>query len=714
MEKIRLLMETQFSLMCNTGKLFRSDVTGDKLWTEYLNGFESDPIFRDPDSSTHNCNHCNNFIRRYGNIVAIEGLDNLMTIFDIELDRDNKYFHTFEKLSNLLKKSKIDTIFTETFDSLNSLPYESCNKRMEHFKLGVPTNHKIYTTEEADKFGVVTPGEVYKFDHFSLTLPKKFVDMTGASIESITGEFRERKKVFTRLMEEIPYDTLTLVYDLINQGSLMDGDTHINKLMAVINLKSEFDSLDSKREKELWLTQKCDTPYWRFKNELIGVLCSDLAQGVDLNKACMDWNKRVDPKNFMKAVAPITEKQKKDAQKYVVENGYTESFNRRYANIDDIKVSEIKHVNNETKTSSPATIFDKLPTKSTSTRHKKSEFEGIETVSIEKFMEKILPTCGSIEVYLENGHEGNMVTMTTSQSDDSKKMFKWDNNYSWTFNGNLAGKSQIKEQVKSKGGNVDGVVRFSLIWNDGESKTDNSDLDAWCVQPGGERIGFSTGFRKDSGNYFSSHGGQLDLDETGPGTRVGVENIYFPTKDRMVNGTYQFFVHQYADRNSQGFKVEVEVDGEVRTYEYRQRVTQGSRVNVVEITYKNGNFEINDILPSTLSDKDFYGLKTNSFHKVNLVCLSPNHWDGEGVGNKHYFFMLDGCINPNPLRTFHVENLNNELLGHRKVMEVLGSMATINPNGEKQLSGVGFNATVRDSVVLKLGGTHKRTIRVKF
>ncbi|MEG2583116.1 MAG: MraZ N-terminal domain-containing protein, partial [Oscillospiraceae bacterium] len=45
----------------------------------------------------------------------------------------------------------------------------------------------------------------------------------------------------------------------------------------------------------------------------------------------------------------------------------------------------------------------------------------------EKFMEKILPTCTSVEVFLENDHEGNMVTMTTSANDSGKPMFKWDN-----------------------------------------------------------------------------------------------------------------------------------------------------------------------------------------------------------------------------------------------------------------------------------------------
>lgn len=37
--------------MCATGKLFRVDITGDKVWEIYLNAFEQDPVFRDPNSS---------------------------------------------------------------------------------------------------------------------------------------------------------------------------------------------------------------------------------------------------------------------------------------------------------------------------------------------------------------------------------------------------------------------------------------------------------------------------------------------------------------------------------------------------------------------------------------------------------------------------------------------------------------------------------------
>lgn len=114
-----------------------------------------------------------------------------------------------------------------------------------------------------------------------------------------------------------------------------------------------------------------------------------------------------------------------------------------------------------------------------------------------------------------------------------------------------------------------------------------------------------------------------------------------------------------------------------------------------------------------MSSKSLWNLDTNEFHKVNLVSLSPNHWGDNSVGNKHYLFMLEGCKSDVPIRSFHNENLNADLVQHKKVMEVLGQTTMLQPSN-KQLCGLGFNATVKDEVILKLSGSFKRTIKVKF
>lgn len=701
-------IQAQFDRMCATGKLFRSSITGQQVWDLYINGFEEkhNPIFRDPESSTFNCNLCKNFIRRYGNIVAIDENYNIVSIFDV--DAPEEFMFVSYSISNVLKKAKISDVFFETFDELNSLPYESCSKSNTKFKLGIDKNVKRYTKEEAEKFGVVKPNELRTFTHLHLFIPNKFVDLSGKSIESIMADYRDAKNVFQRSMVEIPLDTLNLVKDLINQGSLLDGQTHLHKVEQISLMKMQFDLLHSSQKDNWCWINSWRSKFAKFKNELIGVLCTELAEGKELNDACQSWNKRVDPANYMKAVAPITKKQIEDAKRFVEENGYELSFDRRFANIDDIKASEILHVNSGNGEIKSVSIFDGV--KSTSTRHKRSEFDGISEVSIEKFMNDILPECTSIEAYLSNKHEGNLVSLTTANVKESKPIFKWPNNYSWTFNGNLAGKSQIKEAVKTAGGKVDGVLRFSMIWNDTDGR-DSSDLDAWCKQPDGVHIGYNTGYRKDRGNSFTSMKGQLDLDNTNPSGKMAIENIYFMDSKYMKDGVYKFWVNQFAYRNSQGFKAEIEMNGDIYSYEWNSPVT-GS-VMIAEVYLSNGEFNIKHFLPESHSTKEIYGLQTEEFHKVNLVCLSPNHWGGNSVGNKHYFFMLENCKCQSQIRSFHAENLIPELAQHRKVLEVLGNTSMINPS-DKQLSGLGFNATVNDELIVKLHGSFKRIIKIKF
>ena len=699
-------IQEQLNKMMNSGMLFRSSMTGQEVWDLYLNSFteEENPIFRDPESTSHNCNHCKNFIRRYGNIVAIIN-NKIVSIFDIDIE--GKYKIPAQNMNFALTEAKIKDVFFETFDELQSLPYEKCNKNSETFKLGIDKNVKRYTKEEADKFGIVKPDEIRTFNHFHASINKIFVDTSGASIESIMAKHRDAKNVFQRAMEEIPLDTLELVADLIKQGSLLDGETHLFKIDQMIPMKRTYDSLkENDRDNWCWVTSR-DLPYAKFKNELIGVLCTELAEGEELNKACQSWNKRVDPANYMKAVAPFTQKQKDAAAKFVSDNGYTESFKRRLATLDDIKASEIKHINAGDGKIEEVSMFDNLKTTKTG-RHKRNEFDGVEEVSIDKFMKDILPSCTSVEAYLENHHVGNMVTMTTADNENSKPMFKWSNNYSWTYNGNLAGKSQIRESVKSQGGGVDGVLRFSIMW--AEDTKDNSDLDAHCKEPNNNLIYFSN-------KYSKYTGGVLDIDITQPQSHKTynkenvVENIIWPNLASMIDGDYSFLVNQFAARNSKGFKAEIEFDGEIYSYEYPNPVS--GKVKVATVTKKGNKFTIKHHLPKTNNSREVYGLQTKNFHKVNLVCLSPNHWGNDRVGNKHYFFMLDKCKAESDIRSYHIENFNNELAEHRKVLEPLASTIMIKPEGN-QLSGLGFNATIKDELIVKLSGNFKRTIKIKF
>lgn len=693
-------LQQQFNKMSQTGKLFRVALAGDMIWNSYLASFseENDPVFRDPNSTTHNCNHCKNFIRRYGNIVAIDEDYNIMTIFDFE--GDEEYDNTTRVLSAVIKASKITEVFFETFNELNSLPYESCSKSNDKFQLGVASNPKRYTKEEAEKYGVVKEDEVRKFEHMHLFVDKQFVDTSGSSVEAIMGSYRDAKNVFQRGMETISLDTLNLVKDLINQGSLLDGATHLYKIEQIIPLKAEYDNLSAgSRDNWCWV-KSFKFLLAKFRNELIGVLCAELSEGEEINKAVQSWNKRVDPANYMKVTAPITKKQIQEAKDFVETNGYTESFNRRFATIDDIKVSEILHSNIGKGDIKGVSIFDGI--KSTSTRHKRSEFEGIQEVSIEEFMKSILPSCSSVEAFFGNNHQGNLVSLTTANNPESKPIFKWNNNYSWTYNGNLAGKSQIKENVKAAGGKITGILRCSLQWNDEDTKG-IVDFDLHCKESKGNEIYFSN-------KRSLKTGGWLDIDMINP-QGIGIENITWQ-KD-LKDMDYHFFVRNFNGNGNKGFKAEIEFGGETFNYFQQTPTSHKQDVKVATVSVKDGEMSITHHLPESSTSKEVYGLETNQFHKVNLVCLSPNHWGDNNTGNKHYFFMMNGCKSPIAIRSFHNENLLPELAQHKRVLEILGATNMIETS-DKQLSGLGFNHTVKDELVVKLQGTHRRMLKIKF
>lgn len=671
----------------DSSRLFTVNVDTEELYNLYLDSFPAgtNEIYR--ERREYDCSYCRHFIRDVGNVVSIKNGE-LHTIWGINPVSDDKYNVVAAALDAYVKQKAVLGVFLK-----------------KEKRIGTPENREMLPT-----------GKINKYEHFFVDLPEIciFKECYGHTLEGDLSQFRDVRNVFKRSLDEISKEAVDTVLELIAQNSLYKGAEWKKQLTEFKNYQKEYGKLTDE-QKELWIWEKsiaAGAVIGKIRNHSIGTLLVNISEGMDLDLAVRKYEQIVAPVNYKRPKAIFTKKMLEDAKKTITELGYMDSLQRRFATLDDITVNNILFSNKDAakRITGAMDLFDEMEQ---DVAIDPKRFSKVEEISAEDFIKNVLPVAKELEVYLENKHIQNMVSLIAPEVADAKTMFKWNNGMSWAYTGNITD-SDIKENVKAAGGSVTGIVRFSIQWNDGNGK-DNSDLDAHCLEPqGGDHIYFSHKISRYTG-------GELDIDITDPiyqcksNGGVAVENITYPSKERMKPGTYKFYVNQYSFRNSQGFKAEVEVNGEIHSYEYNTPVR--GNVDVAEVILdQSGNFKVVDKLPGNCAtiSKDVWGIKTLQFTPVSVVCYSPNYWDEQkGIGHQHLFFMLKDCINPEEPNGYYNEFLKPELEQHRRVFEALGAKAHVK-DVDDQLSGVGFSLTKRNDLIIKVKGATERVLKVKF
>lgn len=677
-KNVKNLLAENFARISATNRFFETDIDKDYLWNLYLDSFPegSNPIYR--ERRVHDCSACRQFIRNIGGAVYIDDDLNLHSIFEFDTNST-----TFQPVMDTLVDYVTNRPIVDIY--LNDSPNVGINQNRE----------------------LLDDGTVHIWEHFFVKLPSTMYNTHKDRIPTEKAKIRDRKNVFKRSLDEISMDAIDTVLELISSNTLYKGEEWKKPLKLLKNFKVIYSVIpDTKKDLYAWRTAlTLSDTIGRIRNHSIGVLLTDISEGMDLDTAVRRYEKIVAPTNYKRPKAIYTKKMLEDAKKTITELGYMDSLPRRFATLDDITVNNILFSNRDAAKRIGGDIFDDMMAEVAIDPKK---FSRVEEVSAEKFVNDILPTAKSVEALLENRHAQNMVSLIAPANNGAKTMFKWNNGFSWAYTGNITD-SDIRENVKSAGGRVDGVLRFSIQWN--EDGTDNCDLDAHCVEPGNYEIYFDSA----RAPRFSPTRGQLDVDIIHPDGRVAVENITWGDKRNMREGDYVFAVHQYSGSARKGFRAEVEFDGNIHSFDYNKPMRPNEIIKVAIVHMdKYGNFAIKELLPSNVTTREVWGLKTNNFVPVTVVMYSPNYWDDQhGIGHRHYFFMLKDCVNPEQPNGFYNEFLDNRLNDHKRVFEALGSKLAVT-SADDQLSGLGFSATKRNDLIVKVKGATERIMKVKF
>lgn len=654
--------------------LFVVELAKETVWDTYLDSFPegTNEIFR--ERREYDCSCCRHFVRDLGRVVSIKD-QKITTIWDFDAQSE-KFQPVVDALSALVKSAPVVGVLVPTSD----------------LDIGTKSN-----VEYTDDGGVTT------WHHFHARLPSSLRMFSRDEIGSQTGLYRDVRNVFQRSLEEIKLDAVGTVMDLIAQRSLYKGEEWEKALGDFGALHVKYHKLRGEKRRDLFcweISVQVGAALAKIKNHSIGVLLSDISEGIELDDAVRKYEAIVAPTNYQRSKPIFTKRMVENAKKKVEELGYSDSLGRRFAKMDDITVPNTLFANRSAKKAMSKGVFEEL---AETVPSKPKNLSKVEEIGIDKFISDVLPKASEIDVYLESGHAGNMMSLIAPINADGKSMLKWDNNFGWAYSGNIT--DSMKQRVKAAGGKVDGVLRFSIQWNEDDSSLD--DLDAHCHEPGGNRICFGS-----KRNNLTT--GNLDVDITRP-NGTAVENITWSNRGKMGKGDYKFMVHDYHARGAKsGFTAEIEFDGQVYSFDHPAPLRQGEAVTVAWVAFDGAEFKLREEMKSTTSSRGIWGLASNNFHPVSIMAFSPNYWDGQrGIGHRHVFMMLEGCKNPETPNGFFVEFLDERLREYRKVFEALGSKLRVE-DSDNQLSGLGFSMTKRAHVVVKVKGSFERLLKVTF
>lgn len=655
--------------------MFYTNVNKDLLWDAYLNSFPEN------ERQGHNCNTCRQFIKAIGGIIFLDK-NNLVvqTLWDDVSTGNVDYDNAAKALASYVRTCTIQDKFIHEFK-----------------KIGHDSNKQT-----------LPDGKIINWFHFSLELTR---DHYNANPASLKANVRDKVQTYRRAVTELTPESVETVLELIADDNLYRGSEYLRMLKALQKAQQEFKNVDqSKSDAYFWIkaANVSDDSYLvaTIRNSSIGSLLIDLSEPEatrkPLDKAVKSFEDKVSGTNYKRPKALFTQKQLQDMKKAIVDGGYESALERRLAKPEDLNVSDTLYVNRSVNKALNS-VFDDLEEDVIVNPRKLNT----EAITFDQLL-AILPTAEKVEVLFENRLESSLMSLVTAVHDDAKPLFKWGNNFSWTYKDAIT--DSIKERVKEAGGSVDGLLRASLAWHNGD------DLDLSIREPGGYVIYYGN-------KYSRKHNGNLDVDMnagsiTNP--KDPVENIIYKSFDGLKKGDkFEIRVDNFSKRSNKnvGWTLQVEVDGTV--FEFSEDHNDFATAVIATAVWNGETFEVKGNSKNVSegkfagTSKDIWGIGTNKFQKVHTIAKSPNYW-GYNQGNEHVFFFIDGVKNDEKVRGIFNEFLNAELeKNYKRAFEALGNSIPVG-SVDRELSGLGFSKTSGKEVIVRVTNKFQKVYKIKF
>jgi len=597
-------------------EFYRTDADKEKIVEIYREGFPegTNPIFN--ERREYDCNTCFHFLRNMGQVVDENGKSILRASMTYPLD----------------------VVLSKVADYV-----EGCNI-VEPFLTDIPQAGKMLTVLQEPVLGHD------KFYHFFYNIEQDG-RMFDKDATAELGRIRGRMTALGNVLA-VDEEVLDTVLGYINEG-IYRGDTYKAMVESAKTLKPQY---DSSKDKNLFLARNWGEPASHLKGSAMWILIDEIVKGTPLQDAEKKYLMAVDPTNYMRAKSIASERQVKAAQKFLKDEGYSESIFRRHATLADIEHHTIWESTPKSEvTDQVDDILGTLPTKP-------KKLQGVTSgkeVSLSEAM-RLIDKADSVQIAVTESDRNHIAIPSVPLHKGSKPMYRWGCGFGWTYEGGVSDVTNIAKAVKKHGGNITAPYRVSLAWFACD------DLDLHIITPKGHI-------------YFGDScvgAWKLDVDMNAGGCRDGkapIENIYSSSPE---DGKYIVKVHQYSRRSNfvkEDFYVEIATPNVTKVIHYPRRLS--GEVIVAEFEIVNGKM-VNFKSAYQVSDKEVEA----KWYDVSTILSSP-----EQSTLHHTFFVLDGYkyTSDEKIRGLFIDAMKPELKGHRKVLELVGDKTAFNvePNG---------------------------------
>jgi hypothetical protein len=653
-EKVIEDFELQFKEFCSDlTKLYTVDCNRSEMWKLFIGSLTGLVNMPHIVNNCWDCSCCRNGIYLMGRVVKIIN-NKLYTIFDM-MHGFPEYRKSFELVNKYVKSCNITSKFYPTernFGQSHSLFYNSDNDEL-----------------------------ITYYHFFSKIYVRKTLKID--EVKKLQMKYDNNYVNWKNMLKEISIDSIKTVLNMIEDNMIYNGQKYVDILNKFLNYKLKYSS-SNKYLFELETVSEVQD-LLSFKNTAMYQLLLNIANGDEILISLSIFHQRVVPdyKYNSSAINKSVFNNVKDrVRKISIEN----TLKQKFASVKDISNSDILFIDKYYKEQHTNKVFNHLiPTRKPNNQ---IIFDSEGWADIYTFVKDILPQADTVELFIDKNKKEHLVSLVNL--DETSDLTG--NNFVWTYANSL--EDSLRDQVIEAGGNVNGVLRCSLRWN--EENNNQCDYDLHCVANGNE---IYYGNRIDNTTK-----GKLDVDMMLPLDKPGIENITFSDLKLIKDGSkFVFYVENYNVRegDENGFYAEIEFDNKIYSFEHRQAIGNRSKVIIAEVDFKDGKFKIDPKISyfenSVWSDND------NEFIKVNLITYSPNYWKiSSKTGTRHTFFFVDKMKN-NTERDIS-DDYNS--LQHKEVFDVMGKYHVMKPSN-RELQGFGFSATncLYGQVIVRINGS---------